>query len=302
MKVLITGATGFVGTALRRRLKALGYDVRVFVRPRSVAKIDVTEGLEIVAGDVLDSHACLRVTDGVDAVVHLVGIRRENREVGTTYEALHTEATFNVADAARRQGVGRFIYLSGLGARENARSRYHLTKWESEGVVQRTGMRWTIFRPSVIFGPGDEFHPLVADLVQRRVVPIVDGGRSLLQPVSIENVVDALAASLSTPESQGQVYEMGGPDRVPFIDIVTRVARHLEVWPNYANVSSRLMKPMVKMLQRCRSFPLTYDELLMMLEDNVCDTGPVTATFGITLDGYLEHLDALLDRVTRYAA
>jgi len=302
MKVLVTGATGFVGTALRRQLIAQGFDVRAFVRPESTSRIRNDEGVEIVTGNVLDSTACMRAVDGVDAVVHLVGIRREIPRSGTTYETMHTAATFSMADSARREGVEKFIYLSGLGARKNAVSRYHITKWESEGVVRRTGMRWTIIRPSVIFGPGDEFHPLLVDLVRRPVVPIVDGGRSLLQPVSLQNVVDVISLSLTHTEAQGRVYEMGGADRVPFVDIVARVARHLDVWPNYANVSSTLMKPMVKMLQRCRSFPLTYDELLMILEDNVCDTSPVVDAFGITPDPYLAHLDEILGRVVRKAA
>ncbi len=299
MKVLITGATGFVGTALRRALREAGFDVRAFVRTQSAHRIDASEGIEVVTGDVLESHACLRATTDVHAVVHLVGIRRENPRTGTTYEALHTEATYAVVDAARRNGVRRFVYLSGLGTRPDAPSRYHRTKWESEEIVRTSGMEWTIFRPSVIFGPGDEFHPLLVDLVHRPVVPIVDGGRSHLQPVSLRNLVSAMTASILMPEAHERVFEVGGPDRVTFVDLVRRVARHEGVWPNELAVPSRLMKPMVRILQRFRDFPLTLDELLMMLEDNVCDPEPFVRTFGITLDPYLEQLDELLGMCER---
>lgn len=294
MRILLTGATGFVGKALGEELSSRGHVVRAFVRRKSEHKIPATTGWEIARGDILDTHACLRAVDGCDAVVHLVGIRRENPQTGTTYEAMHTEATFGIADAAGRARVGRFVYMSALGAREDATSRYQRTKWESEEIVRRSGMRWTIFRPSVIFGEGDEFHALLADLVQRPVVPIIDRGKSLLQPVSRENVVTAMADTLTMPETQGQIYEVGGTERIAFVDLVERVAKLCQVWPNYVHVSSRLMKPMVKMLQRFRSFPLTYEELLLMLEDNVADTDLFASTFDITLDSYTDKMAGLV--------
>ena len=297
MKVLVTGATGFVGRGLCDQLKSLGHDVRVFVRRQSVDKIDPRGGYEIAQGDILDSHACLRAVQGVDAVVHLVGIRAEDPQTGTTYEAMHTEATYDIVDASQRSRVSRFIYLSGLGTRENAKARYHITKWECEEIVRRSNMRWTIFRPSVIFGEGDEFHKILADLVHRSVVPVVDGGKSLLQPVSRDNVVAAVAASLTMPDTQGQIYEVGGALRVSFAEVVERIARHYEVWPNYWQVSSRLMKPMVKMLQGFKRFPLSYEELLLMLEDNICDASLFADTFGLTLDAYPENVESLLAKV-----
>ncbi|MDH3198152.1 MAG: NAD(P)H-binding protein [Candidatus Krumholzibacteria bacterium] len=302
MKVLLTGGTGFLGTALHAELRAQGHDVRLLVRRSSLYKVDARDGAEVIAGDVLDTHACLRAVDGCDAVVHLVGIRQERPEQGTTYEAMHTEATYAIVDAAARSRVPRVVYMSGLGTREGAPSRYHRTKWEAEGIVRRSGMRWTIFRPSVVFGPDDEFHPLMIDLVHKAVVPLVDGGTALLQPVSVHNVVRAVAMSLTMPEAQGRIFEVGGPERVAFVDLVTRVARHCEVWPNTVKVSARVMKPVVAMLQRFRNFPLTVDELIMLAEDNVCATSEFTSAFGFPLDTYLDKLPALLDKARVRAA
>ena len=302
MKILLTGGTGFVGSGVRRELKALGHDVRLLTRPQSAAKIDPREGVEVIIGDVLDTQACLRATTGCDAVVHMVGIRRELPQQGITYEALHTEATYAVVDAARRNRVERIVLMSSLGTREDAPSGYHRTKAESEKIVKSSGMRWTVFRPSVIFGPGDEFHPLIADLVHRPIVPVIDGGKALIQPVSHRNVVGPIARALSMPETQGKVYEVGGPERHAFIDILYKVARHYGVWPNTVSVSSRLAKPMVKFAQRFRSFPLTLDELYMLLEDNVCDTTPFTSTFGVKLDSYEDKIPSLLPRIEELAA
>jgi len=302
MKILLTGGTGFVGSGVRRELKALGHDVRLLVRPASVDKIDAREGVEVVVGDVLDSQACLRATTGVDAVVHMVGIRREIPQEGITYEAMHTEATYAVVDAARRNGVERIVYMSSLGARDDAPSGYHRTKAESEKIVRESGMRWTFFRPSVIFGPGDEFHPLVADLVHRPIVPVIDDGKALIQPVAHHDVVGPIARSLTMPETQGKTFEVGGPERHTFVEIMYKVARHYGVWPNTVSVSSRFAKPVVKFAQRFRSFPLTLDELYMLLEDNVCDGSEFVTTFGVKLDSYEDKIPSLLPRIQELAA
>src|SRR6187399_599470 len=195
MRILLTGGTGFIGTALRRAIKEEGHDVRLLVRQQSVDKVEKA-GYEIVVGDALDTQTCMRAVEGCDAIVHLIGIRREFPHDGITYEAMHTEATYAVVDAAVRNRVPRVIYLSAQGARPDAPSRYHQTKFESEEIVRKSGMRWTIFRPSIIFGPGDEFHPLMADLVHRNIVPIIDGGKSLLQPVALHNVVGPMSRAL----------------------------------------------------------------------------------------------------------
>lgn len=302
MKILLTGGTGFVGAGVRHELRALGHDVRVLLRPQSVGKIDAREGIDVVVGDVLDSQACLRATTDCDAIVHMVGIRREIPQQGITYEAMHTEATYTVVDAARRTGVQRVVFMSSLGTRPDAASGYHRTKAEAEKIVKESGMRWTIFRPSVIFGPGDEFHPLIAELVHRPLVPVIDGGKALIQPVAHRNVVGPVARSLTMPETQGKTYEIGGPERHAFVDIMYQVARHYGVWPNTVSVSSRFAKPMVKFAQRFRSFPLTLDELYMLLEDNVCDPTLFTSTFGVELDTYEDKILSLLPRIEELAA
>jgi NADH dehydrogenase len=301
MKILITGGTGFVGTALRRAVKDDGHDVRLLVRAGSVDKVDRREGFDVLAGDALDTHACMRAMDGVDAVVHLIGIRREHPEDGLTYEAMHTSATYAVAEAARRCGVARFIHMSSLGARADAPSRYHRTKWESEEIVRKSGMRYTIFRPSIMFGPGDEFHPLIAELVHRTIVPIIDGGKSLLQPVARHNVVGPMARSLVMPETQGREIEVGGPDRMKFIEIFWAVARHYGVWPNTMSMSSLLAKPLVKFGQKLPNFPVTYEELLLLLEDNVCDNSEFLRLFGEKLETYADKIPSLCPHIYELA-
>jgi NADH dehydrogenase len=297
MKILLTGGTGYVGTALRRELKSEGHDVRLLVRTASVDKVDPREGFEVLPGDVLDTHACLRAVEGIDALVHLVGIRREQPNDGMTYEAMHTEATYSIVDAARRAGVPRVIFMSSLGARPDSPSRYHKTKFEAEEIVRKSGIRWTIFRPSIIFSPGDEFHTLMAELVHRTIVPIIDGGKSLLQPVAMHNVVRPMARSVVMPETQGKVVEVGGPDRMTFIEIMTAIARHYGVWPNTVALPSLVAKPLVKFAQALPNFPLTYEELLMLLEDNMCDNAEFLRLFGEKLETYKDKIPSLCPHI-----
>jgi uncharacterized protein YbjT (DUF2867 family) len=296
MKVLVTGGTGYVGRTLREKLRGQGHDVRLLVRKESAHKIGAGEGYEVVVGDVLDSQACLKAVDGCTAVVNLVGIIREHPDDGTTYVAMHTEATYNVLDAARRSGLQRFIHMSALGASPDARSKYHTTKFEAEKIVTDSGLRWTVFRPSVIFDRGDMFIQELVDLVHRRVVPIIDGGKAILQPVSLANVTDAMADSVVKPETQGRVFEVGGPDRVQIKALLDKIAAHYKVHMNTMAVSSTFIKPMVKLLQGFKSFPLTVDQLLMLVEDNVCDTADFQTAFGIDkLDSFEDALPSLLD-------
>ena len=303
MKILLTGGTGYVGRALKEKLSRSGHDVRLLVRRESANKMPSRSEYEVVLGDVLDSHACLRAVDGCEAVVHLVGIIREFPNDGTTYVAMHTEATFNMVDATRRMGIERFVHMSALGARPDSPSRYHTTKFEAESIVRSSNLRWTIFRPSVIFSPGSEFVRQLVDLVHRPLVPIIDGGKALLQPVSLENLTEAMAASLSMPETQGCSYDVGGRDRMRFADILDRIAKHCKLHPNTMKISSTFMKPVVKLLQRFDSFPLTVDQLEMLVEDNVCDTEAFTEAFGLEeLDSFEAARPSLLEVIDVKAA
>jgi len=303
MKVLLTGGTGYVGRMLREKIHEDGHQVRLLVRKGSPYAASPSDPYEVVRGDIMDTHACLHAADGCEAVVNLVGIIREYPRDGTTYQAMHTEATYNIVDAARRMGIERFVQMSALGARPDARSQYHVTKFEAEEIVRRSNMRWTIFRPSVIFHPGCEFMQQLVDLVRRPVVPVIDGGKALLQPVSLENVTGPMARCLRMPEAQDRVYETGGPDRIPFVDLVGRVASHYKVWMNTIPVSSGFLRPLVRAMQRFSTFPLTVDQMEMLIEDNVCDPEPFRQAFGIEkLDSFLEALPSLLDAVERKAA
>src|SRR5580698_3750127 len=178
MRVFLTGASGFVGREVFRQLRAAGHSVRVLSRrPQSDRAL---ADREVRPGDVTDAASFAGGMAGMDAVVHLVGIINE---IGAnTFENVHTRGTEILLAAAREAGVKRFVHMSALGTRPNAASRYHKSKWAAEELVRNSGLDWTIFRPSIIYGREDQFVNLFARISRwSPVLPIIGDGSSKLQ-------------------------------------------------------------------------------------------------------------------------
>jgi NADH dehydrogenase len=299
MKVLVTGATGFVATRLREVLRESGHDVRLLVRTESADRVKTIvpkDAYEIVRGSVFETNTCLHACDGCDAVVHLVGIIREFPSMGITFDEVHRVATSNIVDAAKRSGVKRFIHMSALGARDDAPSAYHRTKREGERIVEGSGLLWTIFRPSWIFAPGDELSRIIKDVARKPLIPLPGGGRALVQPVSRDDVCACFARSLRMPETQGQIYELGGPDRVSYRELFEQAASLAGRKVRTVSVPASVIRPVVTFLQRFRSFPLTRDELRMLLEDNICEIEPYVKTFDVTPVSFRDSMPAMFGK------
>ncbi len=282
-RIFVTGGTGFVGKAVVRALQAHGFLVRCLVRPGSEPDLRGFEAIERVPGDVLIPEGLADSIQGCAAVIHLVGIIREHPGRSVTFERLHMVATTNMVDATKAAGVHRYLQMSALGTRPNARSRYHQTKWAAEEAVRQSGFHWTIFRPSVIYGPEDGFVTLLARLVRwLPLVPVIGHGKYQLQPVPVEQVAEAFARALARQETVGQTYEVGGPRAYPFTEILDLVGAALgkpKVRKVYQPIG--VMRPLVACCQHLPFFPLTADQLLMLEEDNVCDATPFFKAFDL---------------------
>ncbi len=283
-RVFVTGGTGFVGKAVIRALLAHGFTVRCLVRPGSEADLKGFEGIERVPGDVLLPQGLEASMEGCVALIHLVGIIRERPGRGVTFEQLHSVATANVVKAAEAAEVSRFIHMSTLGTRPDARSRYHRTKWEAEETVRGSRLQWTIFRPSVIYGVGDGFVSVLARMIKwLPAAPVIGDGKYRLQPVPVGQVAEGFARALAHPASKNHIYEAGGPRSYAFTEILDLIGAALgksKVRKVYQPIG--LMRPLVRLLEPLPFFPLTSDQLLMLQEDNVCDPAPFFQTFELT--------------------
>jgi uncharacterized protein YbjT (DUF2867 family) len=282
-RVFVTGATGFVGRAVVPALRAERHIVRCLVRRGSEGDLRGLEAIERVEGDVLDPASLEHGMAGCDTVVHLVGIIRELPQRSVTFERLHADATVNVLAAAAAVGARRYLHMSALGTRPHARSRYHQTKWAGEEAVRSSGLEWTIFRPSIIYGRGDGFVSLLARVIRRLpVVPMIGRGEQRLQPVAVEHVAAGFARAVELPATVKQTYELGGPDSVSMRELIGLIAHALgrRVMPVGSPLG--LVRTATRALHRLPGFPLTPDQLLMLDEPNTCDPKPFYAAFGLT--------------------
>jgi NADH dehydrogenase len=174
--------------------------------------------VELIRGDALRPDTLPAAMAGAQAVIHLIGIITETSHI--TYEQAHTEATRNVLAAARQAGVTRWVQMSALGTRPFARSRYHHTKWQAEELVRQSGLDWTVFRPSLIYGYDERDRVLnllrralswPLDFIQLYSFPLLDGGGALIQPVSVREVARCFARAPAKEAALGQTYDLVGP-------------------------------------------------------------------------------------------
>jgi NADH dehydrogenase len=283
MKVFLTGATGFVGSEVLRQLVATGDEVRALVREGSEERLIVRENVEIHSGDITDASSLVGAIDGCDAVIHLVGIIREFLGRGVTFKKLHVDATQNILEACEQQGVKRYLHMSSNGTRASGSTAYHCTKWQAEGMVRDSILDWTIFRPSLIFGPGSEFVNMVAELIRRvPVVPVIGDGQYRMQPVSVVQVAQSFVRALKMPETIGAIYHMGGAESYSYDEVIDLTAGAMgKESPTKVHQPLFMIKPMIKMLQGFEAFPITDDQLKMLVEGNVCDNDEWARVFGL---------------------
>lgn len=269
MKIFVTGGTGFVGGHVRRALLERGHSLRLLVHRRSEG---VEAGIEQVEGDVTRQDTFAGAMAGCDVIVNLVGIIREFPAQGITFEKLHVEATRNLVEAARAAGIRRHLQMSALATRPDATAAYHRTKWRAEEVVRQSELDWTIFRPSLIFGPKGAFVDMLAGFVRRfPAVPVVGDGTYRLQPVSVDDVARCFALALDMPETVGQTYELCGPDRLTYNEVLDTIGRvlgkgHVVKIPQPLG----LLKLVVPIMQGFSFFPLTMDQIILLTEENIC--------------------------------
>ena len=191
--VLLTGATGFVGSHLLRHLQAAGHQVRCLARPGPKADVLKQTGAEVAHGDILEPTTLPAALEGIEQLIHLVGIIIERGR--QTFVRVHHEGTRNLVAAARQGGVKRIVHMSALGARPDAGATpYNRTKAAAEQAVIQGGIPYVILRPSIIFGPRDVFVTQMTGLIRPWFIPVIHiagSGRYPLQPVFIDNVCQA---------------------------------------------------------------------------------------------------------------
>jgi len=250
--VAVIGGTGFLGRHVASALRAAGEEVRVLSRRNGC---DARQ----IGPDTLR---------GCDAVVNLAGIKRESG--GQTFQAVHVDLLARVIDAMKAAGVRRLIHISVVVARADPDHPYHDTKWRGEELVRASSLDWTILRPGVIYGVGDDLLAHLALMIHTApVFPIVNDGAAPMMPVHAADVAAGVVGALRRPESAGKTYDIVGPERLTLRGVVGRVAealgRPLLILPTPA----ALMALPVAVMEKTMAQPLSTRAQLAMLEEGL---------------------------------
>ncbi|GIX38943.1 MAG: NAD-dependent dehydratase [Silanimonas sp.] len=227
MKIVVLGGTGFVGRALLARLAAEGHALTVLSRnPHAHLDRLLPPGTQVACGDVYDPEFLKTRFQGQDVVVNLVGILNERGDNGRGFQRAHVGLTKLVVAACQLAGVRRLLQMSSLNA-GRGESFYLKSRGEAEAVVKASGLDWTIFQPSVIFGPGDGFFCRFAALLKLSPVLPLAKASTRFAPVFVGDVVEAMRRSLHDRRTVGQVYELYGPEVFTLGELVRLTARQL---------------------------------------------------------------------------
>ena len=267
MNILILGGSGFVGRAICSKLVMAGHSITVPTRKRDNARaLFPLPSVTVVEADVYDAVALAQLARGKDAVINLVGILNGN------FERAHVTLTANAIAACKSAGVSRYVHMSALGASEDGPSAYQKSKAKADALVRASGLDFTIFAPSVIFGRGDSFLTKFASMVGflPPLMPMMlPGAGARFQPVWVDDVARAFVASLNDESTFGQRYELVGPKVYTLKELVAYVMllahnKHMVIGlPGFAT------SMLASVLQYVPTQPLTPDNVKSMSVDNV---------------------------------
>jgi NADH dehydrogenase len=281
----VFGGSGFLGRHLVRRLAADGWRLRVAVRdPEAAAFLkpmgDVGQ-VAPMAADVRDEAAVARAVEGADAVVNLVGILFERGR--RTFQAIHVEGAGRIAARAAAAGASRLVHVSAIGAAAGGPSRYAHTKGAGEAAVRAAFPSATILRPSIVFGPEDDFFNRFAALARiAPALPLVGGGRTRFQPVYVGDVAEAIRRALEDPATAGRTFELGGPRIYTFRELLALVLAETGRRRALVPLPFAVASLQAAFLECLPVPPLTRDQVTLLRSDNVVASGAATlADLGI---------------------
>lgn len=274
--ITVFGGSGFIGRHLIRRLAAGDWIVRVCVRdPEAAAHLKpMGDAGQIVplGGDITRPDSVARALEGAQAAVNLVGILYERGQ--RTFQRIHVEGAETVAKAAQAAGLSRLVQVSAIGADPDSAAAYGRTKAAGEQAVRAAFAGATVVRPSVVFGPEDDFFNRFAALA--RVLPVLPVFDVSFQPVYVGDVADAIVKALAEPATMGKTYELGGPRVIRFRELMQIVLRETGRVRWLVPLPLAVAEIEAIFLELLPVPPLTRDQVKLLGRDNVVTPGALT--------------------------
>ena len=277
MKIFITGGTGFVGSVVTEKIKSSGASVTLLERNKKKISHLKELGFEVFEGTLEEKDAVngFLSANKFDAVINLIGIIRSIP--GFSFQKVHVDYVSTLLDLAKENGIERFIHMSALGAAEDSDSEYFSTKYEGESLVRDSGLKWTVFRPSLIFGNHAGFFDDLIGLVKTKAfVPIIGTGETKFAPIDVFSVAKGYNNSLYNEKTINKVFQLCGPDTYTFeemIDLIMEISppKKLKIHaPSFiAEKSLNFIEKLSSSLSK--NAPITSDQIRMLKYDNICE-------------------------------
>ncbi|HZT98167.1 MAG TPA: NAD(P)H-binding protein [Ktedonobacteraceae bacterium] len=285
--LLITGATGYIGSHLVTRLVERGERPRCLVRDiKRAERILPADQVELVLGATTQPTSLEAAVRNIETIVHAAFVTADHKQVvSNEYEKTNVEGTANLIRAAKAAGVKRIVEISGLGTKPDKPGSYMQGRYLAEKMLVDSGLDWTIIRPSVLFGKDAPFIKGLADLIRTApVLPLIGGGKTMFQPIYVEDVVTVIIKVLEDPaRTNSHIYTIGGPGYYSFsqvFDILLK-AMHKSRFKVYAptpfvGIGAAVMEAVLP------KPPLTSAAMTLFTFDNITDLKSVERDFGFT--------------------
>jgi len=292
--IFIAGATGFIGSKLTTTLIENGHKVRCLARSKASAERCRSIGAEPFNGDLGEPASIEGALEGVSFVANLAGIIAETGK--QSFETIHVEATRTLVTEAKRAGVEHFFQQSALGADPSAKAKYHSTKARGEQIVRDSGLSWTIFRPSLIIGPGDGFTTMLKSIINAPspFIPVPGPGMAKFQPMAVADWVGCFMGVLEHQKKRGRIYELGGPEHLTYNELVEGLAHAMGVRKKLVHIPMGIAAFGVKLLEHTPWRQATSEQLMLLNQDNICDPDVIRKEFGFEPLSYKEALKAVI--------
>ena len=304
LPVLVTGAAGLVGTHTCRELVKNGWKVRAMVRDAARATMKLGQlPVEFRVGDIRDAGSLRSALSGCGAVVHLAAIAIEKK--GETYLQSNTAATERLISAARAESVRRLIFMSQNGADSASPFPFLHSKGVAQDSVKSSGLQWTILRPSVIFGPEDEFVNVLGRLIvlTPKIFPLPGGGTARFQPVAVDDVAKVIRISLEKKETLGKIYDLGGSVPLTLRQMTERILSAMGTTRTLVPIPLSILRPIIAVAERLLPNPPVTSNLLDLLAlDNTIANNALTETFSVTPMPFAGDELSYVRRITRRGA
>jgi len=278
-QISMIGGSGFVGRAIARQAVEAGYRVTIGCRHPERARDLLVQGIRLVRTDICSGRGLDEAVQGASCVINLVGLLFERGD--QTFSAAHVHGTEHLLAACERADIPRYLHMSALAADLGSQSSYARSKAEAEQRVRTSKLRWTIMRPSVIYGEQDSFFNRFRSLYARAPIAPVISGDTRFQPVWVEDVARAFVASISKRGVDGKIFELCGPEVYSLRELIIMMLHELGWKRVLINVPRPVAGVMARLMSMLPTPPLTPDQLVLLKHDNVASGKEAfPATFG----------------------